>query len=284
MVVKLIKNSDTTKYISIDSLVEQLKINNKLLSYIANGSRYSYGFFERKHANLSKIKYNQLENLKTVCRYFIKAFVGTLHRLDICDIGSTEFPVYSFEDLDSLDNERNYYFMDIEYFKLTNLGKYIFDIDKQYKSSSAYKLILNSYSLDLTVDNENSLSELFLKKITTKVSKNRYKTDVKTFMQNINSDVEYENTKKALLEKVDEVPAIWKDFFITIEKRLRSVLIITSSAVMIKINDNKEIAKLIMENTKLKNKILKVQDFHIVVLKENLMYVKKIFKEYGIIL
>ncbi len=37
-------------------------------------------------------------------------------------------------------------------------------------------------------------------------------------------------------------------------------------------------------NTKLKDKILKVQDFHIVVLKEDLSYIKKIFKEYEVIL
>lgn len=281
LIVENIKKQNTNEWINIDYIVDQIDINTKNLKLITNNTKYTYGFYPN---NKKYISYNNLEYLKVVIRYFIKSFIGILYRVGICSIGETKNISYCKEDIKVLDGRYGSEFSKIEYFKLSDIGLYGFGIKEDFEVRSDYTLVLNPYSLDIKVDNDTELSRLFLEKMAKNIENNRYKTDIKLFMQNINSPIDYENIKKIFLSKVDFIPINWEKFFKIMDSRVDAVSTVSNSAVLVKIKKDKEILQLIASNERLKSKILKADSFHLVILKENLISVKKIFKEYGILI
>ena len=228
--------------------------------------------------------YNRIKNLKIVVRYFIKSFIGIAHNLGLFDIAKTDKNSFIGEDLELLHRYYNSPFASIEYARLSGLGKFALDIDKEYKSKKNFLLTLSPHSYDITVDKPDALSALFLSQISTEVNDNKYHTDIKTFMSSINSLKEYRSAKELFLEKCDTTPPHWKKFFETMDERVKSANIVSDTAILAEIKNPKEIRHIIASNPKLQGKILKADQLHIVILKENLAYVKKIFKEYGVIL
>ncbi len=278
-IVKIISTLNGNNWINCEYIVKQIPINEATLQQITNGSRYGY------QANTYNSGHNSLKYLKTVVRYFIKGFISVLYRFGLCDIAQTKELSYFSEDLAMIHYDHIMRdFGNLEYFKLTDLGRYVFGFKQDYTSSDSYKLLLNSYSLDIVVENESNLSELFLANITTKISQNKYKTDTKTFTQQISSNKEFLSIKETFVSKTVSVPQNWLDFFSLLERRIVSLKQVTSSAILIKIPNDKEIVQLIATNQKLKQKIIKADNLHIVVLKENLQAVKIILKEQGIII
>jgi len=277
-IIKIISALDGNNWLNIEYIVEQVPSNEATLKLITNNHPYCY------QANLAGSRHNSLKYLTTVARYFIKGFVSYLYQLGLCDIAHTKEVSYVFEDLPMIHKGHPKDFTNLEYFRLTDLGRYVFGFKQDYTQQNSYKLLLSSYSLDVTVENESNLSELFLVNIATKISSNKYKTDIKTFVQQINSHKEFLNIKEAFINKAQSVPQNWLDFFSLLERRIAALKSVTSSAILIKIPNDKAIIQLIATNQKLKQKIIKADNLHIVVLKEDIQAVKTILKEQGIII
>lgn len=281
MVLNIIKEEeDTTLWLNVDYIVDKIKISSETLKYITNNYIYCYGFY----GNSNRISYNKIEHLKVVVRYFVKIFVGIMNGFGLCSLGKTEYQTFNQQDIRIIRDEKPRTYANVEFFKLSDLGHYVLGLENEFKNANDYKLILNSYILEIKVENKNNLSDIFLENIAIKVDDSKYKTDVKTFMQHINSSSEYENIKNAFIQKCDEVPQIWKQFFETMKERSSGASLVSQSAVLIKLQNNKELLKLISTHEKLKTKILKADNLHIVVLKSDLPYVKKTLKEYGILI
>lgn len=285
-IIDIIKKADRSKWISIDSIVNEIPIDSKTLKYIQNGGKYTYGFYVTNGYH-RQIKYERLSDLKVVLRYFVKAFIGLFCRFGVCSIGYTSIAAYVEKDLDILyeTGERDRPFANIEYFKLKEIGLYSLDIAQSFTSKNDFKLILNPYTLELKVENASKLSELFLENLALKIDETKYKIDISTFMQNINSYSDYERTYTLFLGKCgEELPANWKEFFKLLDSRINSAKIAHKDTVLIKLQNNKDLLQFISTNSKLQSKIIKADGLHIVVLKENLLFVKKILKEYGILI
>ena len=282
MILELISKEDKSLWISVDYLVDKIKIDSKTLKYITNDYNYCYAF---KGSSL-RYTHNKIEHLKVVVRYFLKTFFGIMSRVGLCDLGITEYQVYAQADVRILQgiDEVGYPYLNVEFYKLTQLGQYVLGLGGNYESANDYKLILNSYNYEVKVQNPNKLSDIYLEKIAKKTDDLKYKVDIKTFMNNIKSKIEYQNVKNTFLSKTEDVPQNWKKFFATLDSREESAVIVSKSAVLIKIKNDKEVLKLISSNTKLQDKILKADRFHVVVMQNDLLYVRNIFKEYGIII
>ncbi len=279
-IINIIKNSSSSEWISIDYIVDQIPINTKTLRQITNGYDYCYSFDLQDYYQ----NYNRIKNLKIVVRYFIKSFIGIAHNLGIFDIAKTEKDSFISEDLELLHRYYDSPFASIEYARLSDLGKFALGIDKEYKSKKNFLLTLSPHSYDITVDKPDALSALFLSQISTEIDHNKYHTDIKTFMSGIDSLKDYRNAKELFLEKCDTIPPHWKKFFETMDDRTAAANIVSDTAILAEIKNPKEIRHIIASNPKLQEKILKADQLHIVILKENLAYVKKIFKAYGVIL
>ena len=278
-IIDIIKNSSSHEWISIDSIVDQIPLNSKTLRQITNNYDYCYNFDLSNHSH-----YNRIKDLKIVVRYFIKSFIGFTHNLGLFDIARTDKDSFVREDLDLLSLFYSSPFASIEYARLSDLGRFVLDIDKDYKGKENFLLTLSPYTYDITVEKPNALSALFLSQISTKVDENTYHTDIKTFMGNINSSKDYRRTKELFLEKSDTMPQHWEKFFETMDARIEAADIVSHSAILVEIKNPKEMRHIIASNPKLQEKILKADQLHIVILKENLAYVKKVFKAYGVIL
>lgn len=277
---RVIKAQNSTEWISIDSIVDSIDINAKTLKFMKNGAINAYGFTD----SFSRYRYNKIEDLKVVVRYFVKAFVGILNRLGLFNLGQTPLISYAKEDLNSILKQYEIVFMNIEYFKFSDLGKYVFEIKDSFQSKDDFSLILNPYALEIKVDKKNKLSDIFLENTTTKVDDLKYKTDIKTFMQKIDTLAQYESMKKLFLKKCGNVPKNWIDFFMILEERTNGASVVCQNAILIKLKNNKELLKIIAGHEKLKSKILKADHLHLVVLKHDLSYVKKTLREYGILI
>jgi len=281
MIVKLIKEQDKALWINIDSLVNEIKISSRTMKYITNNYNYCYAFY----GNSNRLAYNKIEHLKVVVRYFLKTFFGVMCQMGLCDLGATEFQAYNKEDVRILKGFTEYgtKFGNVEFYKLTKLGHYVLEFDTIFQSKNDYKLLLNSYNYELKVENSNKLSDIYLEKIATKIDDAKYHIDIKSFMKNINSKLEYQNTKETFINKVENLPQNWQQFFKLLDAREESVSTVSKSVVLLKIQNNRDILKLISSNNKLQDKILKADKFHIVVMQKDFIYVKTILKEYGIV-
>lgn len=280
VIINIIKNSSSSEWISIDYIADQIPINTKTLRQITNGYDYCYSFDLHDYYQ----NYNRIKNLKIVVRYFIKSFIGYAHNLGLFDIAKTDKDSFVGEDLELLHRYYDSPFASIEYARLSDLGKFALDIDKDYKSKKNFLLTLSPHSYNITVDKPDALSALFLSQISTEIDHNKYHTDIKTFMSSINSLKDYRNAKELFLEKCDTTPPHWQKLFETMDKRAAAAEVVSNTAILIEIKNPKEIRHIIASNPKLQDKILKADKLHIVILKENLAYAKKIFKEHGVIL
>ena len=286
MIINAIKKSDTKKWISCDSIVEQIPITEKTLKYLQNGKMYAYGVYHYNKYKRKELVYDLLSDLKVVVRYFVKAFIGLLNRFSICEIAYTPCDIYVKEDLEILaptgEHERE--FKNIEYFKLNEIGLYCLEISSSFKSKNDFHFTLDPYLLELYVDKPSNLSQLYLENIATKMNDTKYRVDFASFMKNVNSVTEYKTLKQTFLEKTEQLPRNWQDFFAVLDERIESASIVAKDTILIKLQKNRELLKLIATNTKLQAKILKADNLHIVVYKQDLVVVKNIFKEYGVIL
>lgn len=281
MIVTLIKEQEESLWINIDYLVNEIKINSKTMKYITNNYNYCYAFY----GNSNRLQYNKIEHLKVVVRYFLKTFFGVMCQMGLCDLGATEFQAYNKEDVRILNGYTEYatVFGNVEFYKLTELGHYVLGLNATFKSPNDYRLLLNSYNYELKVENSNKLSDIYLEKIATKVEDAKYKIDIKSFMRNINSKLEYEKTKETFINKVEHLPQNWQEFFRVLDTRAGSISTVSKSVVLLKVQNNRDILKLISSNNKLQDKILKADRFHMVVMQKDFASVKNILTEYGVV-
>ncbi len=281
VIVKLIKQQDASLWVSIDSLVDQIKLDNQTLKDITNGYRYCYAFYGKS----KKIQYNKIEYLKVVVRYFLKTFFGNMCQIGLCDLGVTEFQAYNKEDVPILQGavEADTRFGHIEFYKLTTLGRYALGIETHFESGDEYRLLLNDYNLELKVQNGNNLLDIFLKRIATKIDETKYVVDTKSFMKNIDTLQSYRQVKKSFLDKTGDLPQNWKSFFEILDKRAKSISVVSRGAVVLKVQNSKDIVEILSSNKRLQKKILKADKMHIVVMQEDFSTVKNILKEYGVL-
>ena len=274
-ILNIIRKQDVNRWINIDYIVSQIKLDKTTLKNVTNGYRYAY--------NANGV-YNSILYLESMVRYMIKSFIRFMYELNVCEIAVTPKKSYTIKDLSLITFKYEDIISKIEYFKLTSIGKFTFDIEKKFKSSNDYQLILNQYTLDIVVENYSAISDMFLKNIAIKIDEKKYKTNISVFMKNINTKQEYETIKNNFLNRCETIPQNWRSFFETIDQRVEFALIVNSSVILVKLKQDKDILKIISSNTKLQNKIIKADNLHMVILQQDLVYVKKVFKEYGIIL
>ncbi len=194
---------------------------------------------------------------------------------------------------DALNTEKfgtSYYssYDGLKFFKLTALGAYIFGINSKYEPiliEEKAKLSLSNDSMMVIADGKmTSLTDKMLSIYSEKLGDTRYKVSAETFLKDCKNRKEIEN-KIVLFKSMisGSVPTIWERFF----KELLS----NSSAI--KINkflqtyslplEDKELHKIVAQDTVLKQIVLKAEGFNLLVPNENVSKFKSRLKELGFI-
>lgn len=167
----------------------------------------------------------------------------------------------------------------LQSFRLTDMGAYIFGITKSYTAKNQDKnkaiVILDSERLLITFHGKDKLKASVLNEMTHKVGSNRYKMDYESFLNGCFSYADIENKivqfKKQITKKP---PAIWEDFFTQVLAQSDPFTKKTSFEV-IQLSQHKPLYQLIATDTILKKYVLKAEDFHILIERENLEVVRK---------
>lgn len=282
-IIGLITKLNTQEWISIDFLTDQIPLTKKVVTQISNNFPYCYNF-EHDYRGKYDSSYNHIDDLKMVVRYFIKSFIGIASYFGFFTLATTAKVSFVEEELYRLNSYYDRPFINIEYVKLTELGRFVFGLEKSFTGANNFVLTLNPYAYEIKVDNPNSLSQLFLSSIATEITEHKYQTTLKKLMSAVDTVQSFHIFKEQFLSKCESVPENWQRLFETIERRINSINIVSRSAILIEIKNPKEIQGIIASHSKLQEKILKADRLHIVVLKDDLTYVKKIFKEQGVIL
>jgi hypothetical protein len=177
-------------------------------------------------------------------------------------------------------------FDSLKYIKLTDLGNYIFGKTKSYTSKQIIKNTNNQIKLDeykpiITINKNDSISKAKIEQYADKLDETRYILSYNKIFKDC-------NTTKALSAKVSnfksqissDLPKIFQEYFDNILKRA-SMIKKEHKSVILKLDDNKELLALFMQDERLKSMIIKAEGYRIIVNLNDMNKIKKIVRDNG---
>ena len=123
---------------------------------------------------------------------------------------------------------------------------------------------------------------MFFEKIGTKVKENMFKLTYDSFVKGIKNYDELMERIEKFKENIDNKKFTdnWEDFFENLEKKFNSVRI-EDDYIVLKLENNKELIQTVIRDKRFTKLALKGEEYHLLVKRENLKEVIKIFSEYG---
>ena len=176
----------------------------------------------------------------------------------------------------------------LKYFKLTALGAYIFGITSTYEPTAIVertKLTLSNDSLLIIADGKTTaVTDRMLSAYSEKLGDTRYKVSAESFLKDCKNRKEIEN-KVALFKAIinGSVPTIWERFFKELLTNASAVKINKFLQTYSLPEEDKELHKIVAQDTTLKQLVLKAEGFNLLVPNENISKFKTRMKELGFI-
>ncbi len=172
----------------------------------------------------------------------------------------------------------------LEYVKLTELGKYVFDFSKSYSyEKKEYKnknVKFDEYKPIITVDNDVIMLAK-LEQFTEKYADNKYIVTHAKVFKDCNTVKDLERKIEAFYRQIESnPPQVFKDFFEEI-KQNAGLLNKDTKHFIIELKNNKKLLNLFMTNKKLQEIVIKAQGYRVIIEKENLPKLTRIVKDNG---
>ena len=174
----------------------------------------------------------------------------------------------------------------LKYIKITELGKYIFNITYKYEQikivkKSTKKIKFDEYKPIVSIDKQDAITRAKLESFTDIYDDNRYILSYAKIFKDCKS-------YKALTLKIDSFyanieknpPQVFKDFFNEIKEN-SNLLKRDLKQVVIELKNNKKLLNLFMNNKKLRELIIKAEGYRVIVLKVDVPKLTKIVKDNG---
>ncbi len=173
----------------------------------------------------------------------------------------------------------------LKYIQLTALGRYIFDFEKSYSTPKAVQTTstvkFDEYKPIITVDDKDAVMIAKLEPYTEKYDGNRYILSYSKIFKDC-------KCYKQLESKIDKfytlfgkpVPVLFDDYFDEIYAK-SNLLAKEPSQIVIKLENNKKLFALFMENKKLQDLVIKASGYRIIVSQKELSKVTKILNDNG---
>lgn len=279
--VKILKEIPEDSYMSIEKIINVFLYKDENIELIDFKDIKDYIYINEANYERTKIL-----NYETYIEYvtvpFVKSFIFLLGVLGVFEV------VYDRpKSKDSLYLKSGYLskYEGLRYIKLTNLGKYIFEKIDSYENSKIYEK--SEVQLDekrhlVTVIGETPVRRMFFETIGKKISVNLYKITKDTFIKGLENIDDLNSRIEKFEENVDEkdLPEVWTEFFEDLREKFTAIKIV-DDIVVLKLDKDKSLVNLVVKDNKIKDLILKAEDYHILVKKENLSNLIKIFNDYG---
>ena len=173
----------------------------------------------------------------------------------------------------------------LEFVKLSKLGEYIFGFSDAYEQKRVVKkstaLKFDEYKPIITIDAQDTLSLAKLESYCDKYDTNRYILSYAKIFKDCKNSKALEQKIEYFYKNIESnPPKVFQNFFDEI-KQNANLLQRDLKQVVIKLDNNKKLLNLFMQNKKLQELIIKAQGYRVIVLKENIPKLTKIVKEHG---
>ena len=207
---------------------------------------------------------------------FIQAYLFMMAAFGVVELAYHERP----------DEYDTCYYDTLQYFRLTDLGKYVFDITKKYEHKSAK--IKKYFELDDTnliirsLDSNNPYKSV-LKSMTQPISKSMYKMTYESFLDSCQNSSDISNKIDMFRDYIcQKPPVIWEQFFLDIQSRCKPLVSPKKKYLLLQIPaDNKDLQRIILTDPMIRKYTLKVENFMILVESSNYKKVCDTLKKYG---
>ncbi len=242
--------------------------------YNAKIEERGYEYHQRKHYITDKRYRDAVSRAYFNASVFMYAAIGVFDiafdRPDRTIVGKTCFSAYD----------------GLRYFRLTDLGAYLFGHTDHYEIESLEKATSLSFSPDaltITVDGKDPALTFILKPYTRQLGANRFVTDSKLFLNGIKSKTQLEQKIKMFREVTGaEFPPNWEAFFNDMTLKVNPFAPVDEQMILYKLPaDNRPLIQLIARDNVIKKMVLKAEDYHILIPRSKLPVFKKRLAEFG---
>jgi len=286
-----------SKYTELNKQLVQFEVekwydirNLKTLVYVAGDnfeivyphSAYNYLYFDIKSSAYRERDYlNSATYQLAIVRNFMTTSFAIYAAYGLLDI--------AYDKPDTAQIGESYYsdYEKIKYIRLTKLGAYILGMSKNFEAPKVdlrERFILNDDMLIIRTQPNDNEADIILRDIGTKLSSNRYKIDMASFLKNCkkSSDIiEKINYFESIVS--EDPPRIWTDFFKKVRSNSTPLEKVTKYMVF-KIPKNADLIALFAKDSQLKKMVVKAEDYHVLIDKTNLPNVQQRLKEFGYLL
>ena len=277
--VQLLREFPENGIVSVEKIVRAyiLREENDL---IAPKDITDYIYINEANGQRAKIQ-NDIDYVNYIIEPFVKSYLFLLSIFGVFEI-FYEKPFFR----KGLFLKNNYLskYDGLKYIRLTDLGKYILGYKENFEildKKERVEIHLDDKRQFITIVGEAPARVMFFEKISIKIKGNMFKFTYDSFLKGIKTYEELiDRIEKFKENTTRELPLNWQEFFENLEKKFNSIKLI-SDYVVLKLDDNKELIQLVLKDSRIKKICLKAEDYHLIVSKENLKELVKIFGEYG---
>ena len=277
--VQLLREFPENGIVSVEKIVRAyiLREENDL---IAQKDITDYIYINEANGQRAKIQ-NDIDYVNYIIEPFVKSYLFLLSIFGVFEI-FYEKPFFR----KGLFLKNNYLskYDGLKYIRLTDLGKYILGYKENFEildKKERVEIHLDDKRQFITIVGEAPARVMFFEKISIKIKGNMFKFTYDSFLKGIKTYEELiDRIEKFKENTTRELPLNWQEFFENLEKKFNSIKLI-SDYVVLKLDDNKELIQLVLKDSRIKKICLKAEDYHLIVSKENLKELVKIFGEYG---
>lgn len=277
---KILSEFPDDGFVSIDNVIKSILYRDEFIEIIDLESAFATLYINEANYERTKIVgYDKY--LAYVVEPFIKSVFFILASLGVLEI-CYEKP----SSANSLYLKNGYLskYDGIKYAKFTELGRYVFNRVSTYDFKvleDEGKVVLDEDRLIVTILGESPLRIMTLEKLGNKIAPNKFKISEETLTKGLENLSEIHGKIQEFKEKItNDLPTNWNRFFGEIIEKTELITHVPDYKVL-KLKNDKELLSAITKDKRFKSLILKGEDLHIMVKKENLDEVSGLFKEYG---
>jgi len=268
--------SDSTgQWIDINGLVNQL--GDRMAAKGRYGINISYLHFIHPRNTINDIEITPANAMGQFTR---PLFYGCY--LILAAVGLAEIAY------DDNEADENFPFSQVRYIRLTQLGRYVFGFNKEYKPD--FTLISNPPTVILDPDNliirttTDAATATVRKLIGNKISSNRFVVNEYSVLAGVSTENDLKKKIDTLhaLVKTD-FPPLWETFFKTIAHKMGGIKAISTSDILFYeiSSDNAELQRIIISDTRIRKLIRLVEDGAFIIRRNNFDELNDLLENYG---
>lgn len=266
--------------ISLNNIIKSIIYRDHFIEVIALQDALDYIYINEANYERTKIT-NYDKYLDYIVVPFIKSVFFILGTLGVVEL---YYDNPSINNSLYLKNGHLSKFDGLKYVKLTEFGKYVFDFVETYDFQDLKdegEVYLDDDRLIVTIMGESPAKAMFFEKISQKIAPNKFKITGETFLKDIDTRENLNSRIKAFKDKINsDIHQNWHDFFDTLVVKSGAISIV-SDYLILKLSNEKELLSAVAKDARFKSLILKGEDYHILVKRDNIPKVVNLFKEYG---